>query len=588
MPLLRSALPGAASESRRRVSASRSPLTTPFLLRAAIPGALAFAALGCSDQGPAPVEGRAPWFVEVTPSGVDFLHDADINGSLSMPEIMGGGVGLFDCDGDGDMDLYCINGGPKGAGGDSALYLNDGSGAFTRAAASAGAAHEGYGMGLAVGDYDNDGDEDVYITCVDGDRLLRNDGSGTLMDVTDAAGVDVPLWSCSAAFLDFDRDGFLDIFVTQYVLFDDERECKNPAGLPEYCGPLSFDPIPDVLLRNRGDGTFEDVSEASGIQSLSAAGLGVVCEDFNGDGWVDVYVANDAYQNHLWINQKDGTFVDEGLLQGVALSFHGRPEAGMGVLAEDLSGDGEMDLFVTHLLAETNRFYKSQGNGRGFKDETGRTGLAASSMKYTGFGTCAFDAEFDGNLDIVVANGRVNRRDATPGAIAKPPLDMLAESNLFYRGLGDGRLEEESDFESALCAPADVSRGLAQGDLDGDGDLDLVMTHIDGPARVYRNEAPREGKWLLVDAVDPSLGRRAIGAEVELCIGDAKWARTVRAASGYLSSQDPRVHFGVPEDAAKGDASLIVRWPDGRQETFRVPGLDSQMTVARGDGEELR
>lgn len=549
--------------------------------------ALIAASSGCSGEEAAAPASRAPWFVEAASSGVDFIHDANIQGELLLPEIMGGGVGLLDCDGDGDLDLYFINGGPDGAGGRSALYLNDGAGSFTRATNGAGAMDTGYGMGLAVGDYDNDGDEDIYVTCVDGDRLLRGDGEGGFEDVTVNAGVDVPGWSCSAAFLDFDRDGLLDLFVTQYVVFE-QIDCKNPAGRPEYCGPLTFEPVPDVLLRNRGDGTFEDVSEASGIQALSAAGLGVVCEDFDGDGWVDVYVANDAYQNHLWVNQRDGTFKDEALLQGVALSFHGRPEAGMGVLSEDLSGDGEMDLFVTHLLAETNRFYRSQGAGRGFKDDTGRTGLAASSMKYTGFGTCAFDVELDGDLDIVVANGRVNRRDATPGALAKPPLDMLAESNLFYRGLGNGRLEEESDLEAALCVPADVSRGLVQGDIDGDGDLDLVMTNIDGLARVYRNDAPREGSWLLVDAIDPALRRRALGAEIELSAGDRRWVRTARAASGYLSSQDPRPHFGIPRGVAADGASLTVRWPDGGRERFSVADWNARITVKRGAGEELR
>lgn len=579
-------LPSADSPSTRRAhdrAAARSGSSTGRLAAICL---LAATALGCSAEEPV-AKGRAPWFVEVAPSGVDFVHDACIEGGLLLPEIMGGGIGLFDCDGDGDLDLYCVNGGPDGTGGKSALYLNDGTGAFARAGASAGVEDTGYGMGLAIGDFDNDGDEDLYVACADGDRLLRNDGSGTFDDVTESAGIDVPGWSCSAAFLDYDRDGFLDVFVTQYVIYE-ERDCKNPAGRPEYCGPLSFDPVPDVLLRNRGDGTFEDISAACGIQSASAAGLGIVCEDFNRDGWVDMYVANDAYQNHLWINQQDGTFIDEGLQQGVALSFHGRPEAGMGVLAEDLSGDGEMDLFVTHLLAETNRFYRSQGEGRGFKDDTGRTGLAASSMKYTGFGTCAFDVELDGDLDIVVANGRVNRRDATPGAVAKPPLDMLAESNLFYRGLGNGRLEEESDLETALCVPADVSRGLAQGDIDGDGDLDLVMTNIDGPTRVYRNEAPREGSWLLVDAVDPELGRRALGAVVELSAGQTKRVRTIRAASGYLSSQDPRAHFGIPRAETASEATLLVRWPGGQQERFPVPSFDAQLTVERGAGEEVR
>lgn len=555
--------------------------------------ALALPAIACSkDSGSSPPTGRDAWFREVTSSGVDFRHDADIRGRLLLTEIMGGGLGLFDYDRDGDLDLYCINGGPGGTGGKSALYANDGSGAFTNVTAGSGVDDTGYGMGVAIGDFDNDGAEDVYVSCVDGDRLFRNRGSSAtgggwkFEDVTQAAGIDVPKWSCSAAFLDYDRDGFLDIFVTQYIAFD-ERECKGPAGELDYCGPLNFDPLPDVLLHNKGDGTFEDVSATAGIQALAGAGLGVVCEDFNRDGWVDIYVANDAYQNHLWINQKDGTFVDDAMLQGVAFNFHGRPEAGMGVVAEDLSGDGATDLFLTHLLEESNSFYKNLGGYRGFADATGRAGLAASSMQFTGFGVCAFDAELDGDLDIVVANGRVRRREAPPGSVASPPLDLLAESNLFYRNQGDGRFELESTSEKELCGPADVSRGLAQGDLDGDGDLDLVMTHIDGPVRIYRNEAPREGRWLLVDAVDTDLRRRALGAEIELRAGNQTWVRTLRGASGYLTSQDSRAHFGVPGGVDATGASLAVRWPDGKRERFAVPTLDSQITVEKGAGEEM-
>lgn len=533
-----------------------------------------------------PSSTRDAWFLEIHSSGVDFRHDADIRGQLLLPEIMGGGLGLFDCDGDGDLDLFCVNGGPNGAGGKSALYTNDGSGAFTNVTSGSGLADTGYGMGVAVGDFDNDGAEDIYVSCVDGDKLFRNTGGGKFEDVTQSAGIDVPKWSCSAAFLDYDRDGFLDVFVTQYVAFD-ERECKGPAGELDYCGPLNFDPLPDVLLHNKGDGTFEDASARSGIQGLSGAGLGVVCEDFNRDGWVDVYVANDAYQNHLWINQKDGTFRDDALLKGVAFNFHGRPEAGMGVVAEDLSGDGAMDLFLTHLLEESNSFYKNLGEYRGFADATGRAGLAASSMQFTGFGVCAFDAELDGDLDIVVANGRVRRRQAPPGSVARPPLDLLAESNLFYLNGGNGRFEMESVNETELCGSADVSRGLAQGDLDGDGDLDLVMTHIDGPVRLYRNEAPRKGSWLIVDAIIPALDRRALGAEIVLRAEAGTWVRTVRATSGYLTSQDPRAYFGIPNGVSASGSSLSVRWPDGQRERFATPAFNTLVTVEKGTGEEL-
>jgi len=550
---------------------------------------LLFLPASCGDSSEPDSTGaratRDSWFHEVTGSGIDFRHDSDVRGRLLLPEIMGGGAALFDCDGDGDLDLYCVNGRPDSAA-KSALYTNDGTGKFTNVTAGSGVAEPGYGMGVAVGDFDNDGQDDLYVSCVGEDRLYRSLGAGKFEDVTEAAGIVVPKWSCSAAFLDFDRDGFLDLYVTQYVDFD-EKECKGPAGEIDYCGPLVFDALPDALLRNRGDGTFEDVSAAAGIQAVAAAGLGVVCEDFDGDGWVDVYVANDGYQNHLWINGKNGTFRDDALMQGVALNFHGRPEAGMGVVAEDLSGDGVTDLFLTHLLEESNSFYMNLGEYRGFVDATGRAGLAASSVQWTGFGVCAFDAELDGDLDLVVANGRVRRRAPHASSVVAPPLDLLAEPNLFYRNGGAGNFTQESASEAELCGPADVSRGLVQGDIDLDGDIDLVMTHIMGTVRLFKNEAPRAGSWLVVDAALPELRRRALGAVVTLSAGSETWTRTIRAASGYLTSQDPRAHFGIPAAVSAGDATLTVRWPDGKRELFPVSSFDTLMTLARGAGEEL-
>ncbi|MCH7572182.1 MAG: VCBS repeat-containing protein, partial [Planctomycetes bacterium] len=358
---------------------------------------------GCRDESsPAPAENSRPpqWFTEITTDvGLDFIHETGATGELHLPEIMGGGCAMFDFDHDGDLDIYLITANdtlPEAGIADhpvNRLYRQEADGRFTDVTAESGLGDGGYGMGVAIGDIDNDGHPDVYVTNYGPDRLYRNRGDGTFEDVTEAAGIDVDGWSCSAAFFDYDRDGFLDLYVTRYVDFDPRKRCSDAAGRPDYCSPKVFGPVADVLLHNNGDpGTpgFTDVSEQAGIASAAAAGLGVVCEDFNQDGWPDVYVANDLYANHLWINQGDGTFRDMAVIMGAAYNLHGQPEAGMGVVAADFHGHGQLVWFMTHLPTEINTLYRNLGGDVGFEDVTGSAGLGASSMEYTGFGTAAF------------------------------------------------------------------------------------------------------------------------------------------------------------------------------------------------------
>ena len=532
------------------------------------------------------------WLTEITVEvGLDCVLDAGPTVEFMLPEIMRSGAALFDYDNDGDLDVYLTTctGDPNEEDDRQApvnrLYRQQEDGSLADITTESGLGDAGYGMGMAIGDIDNDGDEDVYVTNYGLDRLYRNRGDGTFEDVSARAGIEVDGWSMSASFLDYDRDGFLDLYVIRYVDYDPAIECFDSAGRRDYCSPAVFKPTKDVLLHNNGDGTFIDVSEASGIASVSAAGLGVICEDLNDDGWVDIYTANDAYANQLWVNQKNGTFRDEGLVMGVAYNIHGHAEAGMGVLTADLDNDAFPDLFVTHLRNETNTIYHNLGDGTGFTDVSAMSGLGKPSTPYTGFGTIAVDVELDGDLDILVANGRVQRGNPIPDAGVPPPWDLFAEPNQFYLNDGSGRFSLECGVLDSFCSPIEITRALATGDIDQDGDLDFLVTNVQGRARIYRNDAPRVGHWLSVRTLDPHLNRNALGARVILILAGQRQFRTVSSGYSYLSSSPPIAHFGL------GDVAQVERieviWPDGLRESFSVESVDCFITLERGAGEPL-
>ncbi|MFN8421958.1 MAG: CRTAC1 family protein [Anaerolineae bacterium] len=534
--------------------------------------------------------GGKPWLVDIAPSvGLSFSYEVGDTTGRPFPQISAAGVALFDYDGDGDLDAYFPNGNhrlPMAEADPTStdhLFRRDANGQFADVTAAAGLGDPYYSMGVATGDYDNDGDQDLYVTNYGPDQLYRNRGDGTFENVSAAAGIRIETWSVGAVFTDVDRDGFLDLFVTTYVDYDRNKGCTSPAGVPDWCGPASFHDLPDVLLHNNGDGTFTDVSRKAGILGVRASSLGVVADDYDADGWPDIFVANDGDPATLWHNNRDGTFTDVAVAWGAAVSAMGEPEAGMGIVSDDLNRDGGIDLVITHLVGEKTTLYRSLGPGAGFLDDSFATGIGAPSRARTGFGIVATDLELDGDLDVVVANGRVRSgQTLVEGSNLRPPLSELAEPKLAYLNDGKGMFTVFDDATCGACGLVEISRGLVPGDVDGDGDQDLLILNLAGPARLLENRAPRAGKWLAVRAVDPSLHRDALGARVTVRAGGREQARTIRSSMSYASAQEPIAHFGLGDVPAV--ESVEVRWPSGEFETFAPTCIDCTLTVRRGEG----
>ncbi|MCZ6617268.1 MAG: VCBS repeat-containing protein, partial [Gammaproteobacteria bacterium] len=471
-----------------------------------------------------------PTFVDVTgSSGIGFLHDSGPTDEYLLPEVMGSGVAVFDYDQDDDLDIYFVGGLP----GTGRLYRRDDSGIFEDVTEQANLHNPGHGMGTALGDIDNDGDLDLYLTNLEGDRLQRNNGDGTFTDVTAIAGIEADTWSSSATFCDIDGDGFLDLFVATYVMPDKHQVCSTETGGADYCPPNVYPSQPDRLYRNEGDGTFVDISTTSGIGRVINPALGVVCSDFNRDGRVDIFVANDGAANFLWINQGDGTFVERGMLWGVATNLFGESQAGMGIALGDVNGDAALDIFLTHVDQESNTLYTSTRDGA-MMDGTIRSKLGPVSVPYTGFGTAFLDMDHDGDLDLAVANGRVRKPVETsragPSNTQKSTGEsftwLYGESNLLLENSGQGKFHNVC-AASFSCAEKSVSRGLIAADLDRDGDLDLLLSNSNGPARIFENRVPKQGRWLQLRLSDPRIGRDAIGAVVRARVGERWLVRPV-------------------------------------------------------------
>ncbi len=535
---------------------------------------------GRSDQ-------EAQWFTDVTASsGIVFTHEAGVAGEMYLPEIVGAGVALLDVDNDGDLDIYLLNGNrllPEAGVSQThlnRLFVQQPDGRFLDVTEDSGLGDGGYGTGVAAGDLNNDGRVDLYVANYGEDRVYLNAGDGVFEDATAAMGIRVSGWSSSVAICDYDRDGWLDIYVVRYVDYTPDP-CLGGVGQRVYCGPQVRTPFSDVLLHNDGDGTFSDVSAEAGMTSVAAAGLGVVCEDLDADGWPDIYVANDASANQLWVNQRDGSFRDTALLMGAAVNLHGEPEAGMGVLAADLDNDLDSDLFMTHLYEESNTLYRNLGEAAGFEDYSSRSGLGLPSIPLTGFGTVAFDADHDGDLDIVVVNGRVKRQN--PIVVTSSNLeDLYGEPNLLFMNQGDMQFVPAGDGVAEFTSPVEITRGLAVGDIDNDGDLDLVLTNVAGMARVYRNDMEAKGHWLKLRLFDPALNRDALGARVIVTAGDRRFTRTLGSAASYQSSMPLEVHVGLGN--VEHVDGIEVYWPDGEREVFPGVAANQRLTLHRGQG----
>ena len=546
-------------------------------------------------ESTSPDQESAANFREVSAeAGLDFVHRSGAAGEFYLPEIMGSGGALFDYDNDGDLDAYLVQSGSLGSSeaAENRLYRNVLSPAgagnaprFEDVTDEAGVGDRGYGMGVATGDYNNDGFSDLFVTNFGGNALYRNEGDGTFTEVGRIAGVDDTRWGTSAAFFDFDRDGHLDLFVVNYVDFrvSDNRICR-PTGVRDYCHPSNFEPQVDVLYRNRGDGTFADVTRAAGIDRAYGSGLGVAVLDFDDDGWLDVYVANDGNENQLWWNRGNGTFEDAALFGGVALNGDGAAEAGMGIAVDDFDRDGDSDIFVTHLRDETNTLYENQGDGL-FEDTTFPRGLGYPSLSATAFGVQWLDFDNDGLLDLFVANGAV-----ALGRPERSERSPYAESNQLFRsdGVRFELVPIGSNPEEDLV---EVSRGAAFGDVDNDGDVDVLVSNNQGPARLLLNQVGARRHWISLRLKPDQSGSRdgspggsaALGARVTLVRRSGeRLAKRVRTDGSYGSASDPRVHFGLDADAVVSGVEVL--WPGGETEFFSDVLVDRENELVEGAG----
>jgi hypothetical protein len=522
-------------------------------------------------------------FVDITEqSGINFIH-------ISTPEkryiveSMSGGVAVFDYDNDGYLDIYFVNsltvGLLKSNGKTrSALYHNNGNGSFTDVTDKAGVGDIGWGMGVAVADYNNDGFDDLYVTCVGPNHLFKNNGNGTFSDVTQKAQVGDPRWSAGAAFVDYDNDGYVDLFVSNYVAFDfnklpefgKSKLCQY-KGVPVQCGPRGLPGDGDTLYHNNGDGTFTDVTKKAGVTDPEGYyGMGVICSDFDQDGLIDIYVANDSTPNFYYHNNGDGTFKDLGFTSGTAVNENGSEQGSMGVTVGDYDHDGKLDLFVTNFDDDYNTLYHNDGRNS-FTDVSYAAKVAAVSLPYVGWGTKFFDYDNDGWVDLFVANGHVY-----------PQIPTYRQRNFVHKNNRDGTFTEIGAELGAPFLQKRAGRGVAFGDLDNDGDVDVVINNLDGAPQLLRNDGGNANNSVLIKTIGVKSNRDGIGARIKIVSGDLTEIDEVRSGDSYISQSDLRLHFGL-ERRTKIDL-IEIRWPSGMIEAIKDANVNKILTVKEGQG----
>ena len=530
-------------------------------------------------------------FTEVSrEAGLNFRHRGGGSAKDHILETVGSGVGWIDFDQDGWLDLYSVNGGlweELGSGTRSvsnALYRNQRDGSFRLVTPEAGVEGRHWGMGVTVADYDNDGWPDLYVCNYGPNVLYRNNGDGTFRDVTREAGVGDPSWSSSAAFADANGDGWLDLYVANYVEFDHENppaaapDCQY-RGVQVHCGPVGLPAARDSFYLSNGDGTFRPATEAAGMDAPASYGMGAVWCDYDGDGDSDLYVANDSMANFLFRNRGDGTFEEWGLASAVAFNEDGQAQAGMGVAFGDYDRDGRFDLYVTNFSADYNTLYRNLG-GNLFRDVTRGSGLSLPSLRFLGWSTHFFDYDNDGWEDLFVANGHV-----FPQVDTRPVGTRFRQRSLLFRNLGNGRFRELAADEALGLSQAYSSRGAAFADFDNDGDGDVVVSNMDGELSLYRNDGSK-GHWLRLRLEGKESNRGAVGTRVTLTAGGATQIREVRAGSGYQSSDDPRLHFGL--GATTEVQRIEVRWSRGRRQLLENLKADREYVLEEGKEERVK
>ena len=496
--------------------------------------------------------------------GIEFVHSNGARGQKALPETMGSGVAFFDCDDDGRLDLYFVN-----AAAPAALYRNEGNGHFTDRTAAAGVGDSGYGMGVVAADFDGDGDQDLYITSYGPNLLYRNEGAGRFADLTRSFGAGDEGFGTGAAVGDWDLDGDLDLYVANYLdcRADPDRACFRQDSVRVYCAPWTYAPQPDVFYRNDG-GHFAEIGAEIGLMPNVARELGAVFTDYDDDGDPDLYVAGDGTPNLLYRNQ-DGRFTELGLVAGVAYNKEGRSEAGMGVAVGDYDQSGTFDFLVTNFYLETNTLYHNEGDGF-FLDKTTALKLGKPSLDQLAWGAAFFDWDLDGDEDLFVANGHMDDN------VELFEQTTYAQQNQLFRNDGE-RFTDISTTAGSGMQRVESSRGAAVGGWDNDGDLDIAVAHINARASVLRNDGNDGRNWLAIRTVGRSSNRDGIGARVSVRVGASTQVREVRRGGSYLSSHDPRVHFGLGVSTRVDEVE--IRWPSGVVQQFESVEAGQILTV---------